>query len=243
MQSPPPARPAAQTPAGVADAVLPVAVMPSIESEVAAGPAVYSQEVSAAANRLLTWFTAAQKSYGVKVIGITSLGGNFADAAVAATALVRTASNAGRRVIVVDAASNGSCLERLFGLPVGPGLVDLVSGSADFTRVISRDTASGCHLLRWGMDRSAHAQQVAESNLQYVLQAFSGVYDLTIMHCGEASLRAPELLKKCDAVLLLSPGHRKRDVAVAVNMLQSSGVKLVQVVRLDPPAMAKAASA
>ncbi|MFN0192458.1 MAG: exopolysaccharide transport family protein [Aestuariivirga sp.] len=243
-QSPPPQRPAAYAhqPAGVADAVLPVAVMPSIASEAAAGPAIYSAEVSAAANRLFTWFNAAQKSYGAKVIGITSLGGSFADAAVVTTALVRTTSNTGKRTIVVDAASSGSCLERLFGLPVGPGLVDLVSGSADFTRVISRDTASGCHLLRWGMDRSAHAQHVAESNLQYVLQAFSGVYDLTVMHCGEASSRAPELLTKCDAVLLLSPGHRKRDAAIAVNMLQSSGVKLVQVVRLDPPALPRAAN-
>jgi uncharacterized protein involved in exopolysaccharide biosynthesis/Mrp family chromosome partitioning ATPase len=233
----------AQVPKAVADAVLPVAVMPTVASEAAATQLVHSQEVAAAANRLLTWFNAAQKSFGVKVIGITSLGGNLADAAVVTTALVRTASNTGKRTIVIDAASNGSCLERLFGLAVGPGLVDLVSGSADFTRVISRDTASGCHLLRWGMDRSAHAQQVAEANLQYVLQAFSGVYDLTVMHCGEASMRAPELLKKCDAVLLLSPGHRKRDAAVAVNMLQSSGVKLVQVVRLDPPVTPKAAIA
>jgi uncharacterized protein involved in exopolysaccharide biosynthesis len=228
---------------GGSDVLLPVAVVPGGVSDATAGLAVNSPEMVAAAGRLVSWYQNIQKSSGVKVLGIASLGGSRADATVATVALVRQFSASGKRAIVVDAAANGSCIERLFELPVGPGLVDLVSGSADFTKVIARDAVSGCHLLRWGVDRSPRAQQLAENNLLYVLQAFSGVYDLTVLHCGEASTRSPDMLKKCGAVLILSPSHRKRDAAIAVRSLHSAGVEIVQIARLDQQAMPLAASA
>jgi polysaccharide biosynthesis transport protein len=213
--------------------LLPVAVLPTVSSAPGANAAISSSEIAAAAGRLSQWCEGVAANLGAKVVGIASLGGSSIDAGIASVALARQLASRNRRSAVLDLGREPGQLEVLFGVPSGPGLTDLVNGSADFTKVLVRDSVSNVHLLRAGLDKNVSVTRLVEQNLPQLLAAMSNIYDFVVVHCGEAAVLTPEVLKKCGAALILSPSHRKRDAAVAVQVLMSAGVRSVQVVRLD----------
>jgi hypothetical protein len=59
------------------------------------------------------------------------------------------------------------------------------------------------------------------------------IYDIVLVHVGEASGRTTTLLGKCQAALLLAPGLRRGDVAKAAKSLLVLGLTDVQYVRLE----------
>ena len=188
----------------------------------------------AGSHQLAEWALKLQRMTALRRLAITSLGGGVADSSMATVAIARAIASKGARVVVVDLTPDDSSVDMLFGLPPGPGFVDLLAGTTDFTKVIARDPQSNAHLLRFGMERNETALSLMDQRTEAVLNALGNIYDIVLIHAGEASGRTTALIGKCQAALLFAPGLRQGDVAKAAKTLLESGLADVQFVRLEP---------
>ena len=195
-----------------------------------------SAELLAAARDMARWAQDVRRDLGVRRIGLTTLGGASADAPVASLALARNIAMTGKRVVLVDLARATSHIGSLCGVLAGPGLSDLVSGAADFTKVIARDSRSPVHVLRFGLDHSPRAAALILERVESVLSALSQAYDLVLVNLGEAVNETPIYLHKCQAALLLAPAARQAEVISAVQTLLDTGLSAAQHVRIGQPA-------
>ena len=201
-----------------------------------------SAELLAAARVMAGWALDIRRDLGVRCIGLTTLGGASADAPVASLALARSIAISGKRVVVVDLARAPSLIGSLCGVMAGPGLSDLVSGTADFTKVIARDSRSPVHVLRFGLDHSPRASALILERAESVLSALSQTYDLVLVNLGEAVSETPIYLHKCQAALLLAPAARQAEVTSAVQTLLDTGLSAAQHVRIGQPAATQLSS-
>ncbi|MGH6855125.1 MAG: GumC family protein [Aestuariivirga sp.] len=186
-----------------------------------------SAEMMAAAKSMSAWAMAAQRDVNAVCFAVTSIDGGPGDTSMAAVALARGMGGLGRRVVIIDLSRGGSWLEQLCGVATGPGIADLVSGEAAFTKVIGRDTKSAVHLLRFGLDHSANATALLDERTGSVMAALGDSYDVVIVHAGEAVSETPVLLRKCDAALVLAPPARLAEAGDAVQALASAGLHAV----------------
>ncbi len=188
----------------------------------------------AASQQVADWALKLQRMAALRRLSITSMGGGRADSSMAAVAIARAIASKGARVVVVDLAPDGSSVDLLFGLAEGPGFVDLLAGTTDFTKVIARDPLSTAHILRFGNERNEAALSLMEQRTDAVLSALGNIYDIVMIHVGEASRRSLMVVAKCQVALILAPGLRHRDVASAARTLLEAGLTDVQFARLEP---------
>jgi len=188
----------------------------------------------AASRQVADWALKLQRVAALRRLAITGMGGGAGDSSMATVAIARAIAAKGARVVVIDLATEGSSIDMLFGLPAGPGFVDLLAGSTDFTKVIARDPLSNAHLLRFGTERNEATLSLMDQRTEAVLNALGNIYDVVIIHAGETSSRTTLLLIKCQAALLLAPRLRQGDVAKTAKSLLVSGLAEVQFVRLEP---------
>jgi polysaccharide biosynthesis transport protein len=187
----------------------------------------------AASRQVADWALKLQRMAALRRLAITSIGGGAADSSLATVAIARAIAAKGARVVVIDLAPDGSSVDTLFGLPPGPGFVDLLAGTTDFTKVIARDPLSNAHLLRFGMERNEATLSLMDQRTEAVLNALGNIYDVVLIHAGEASSRTTLLIVKCQAALLLAPDLRQGDVAKTAKSLLVSGLTDVQFIRLE----------
>ena len=192
--------------------------------------------IAQSARDMAQWAAEIRQEHYVKRIGLMSLGGGSADAQVAALALARTLSLTSKRVMLVDLTRTGSVLGGLCGIPQGPGLSNLVAGTAQVTKVIARDARSRVHVLRYGTDHSIHAAELILERIDSVLKALASTYDTTIVNLGEAVEDTPFYLPKCEAVLIMAPASRITEAATAVQTLMSAGMASAHHVLIGQPA-------
>jgi polysaccharide biosynthesis transport protein len=186
----------------------------------------------ASANIVAQWILQLSKGAGLGSMGIATMSGGVADSSMATVVIARALSSQGARVVAIDLAAHGSCIGTLFGLQNGPGFVDLLAGTTDFTKVIIRDPLSSVHHIRWGQQQNAVS--LLDQRTDAVLAALKNIYDVVIVHAGEASAQTPQLLGKCEAAVLLAPARRQLDVSKAAQALVSMGLLAVQYVKLEP---------
>ena len=186
-----------------------------------------------ASHQVAEWALKLHKMAALHRLAIASLGGGVADSSMVTVAIARAIASRGARIVVIDLAADGSSIDMLFGLPSGPGFVDLLAGTTDFTKVIARDPLSSAHLLRFGLERNEATVSLMDQRTDAVLGTLGNIYDIVIIHAGEASGRTLALVGKCQAALLLAPGLRHRDVANAARTLLASGLTDVQFARLE----------
>lgn len=185
-------------------------------------------------------------SKGYKAFSFTSLGSGGPDAALVALSTARILSVNKRRVAIIDISQNGGDLEMLAGLPGGVGLTDLVMGTADFTKIISRDPHSTLHIIRKGLSRDHDVATRIAGKFESVTTALSSIYDFVFVHVGEAYGAAPNLVKNCPAAFILAGATRQRDAVAAAKILQTNGVLAPMFIQVnEEPAIQnrKAASA
>ena len=163
-------------------------------------------------------------SKGFKAFSFTSLGSEGPDSALAALSSARTLSMNKKRVVIIDISQSGGDIEMLAGLPGGVGLTDLVAGTADFTKIISRDPHSTLHIIRKGLSRDQDISNRVAEKFESVITALSSIYDFVFVHVGEAYAAAPNLVKNCPAAFILSSANRQRDALAAAQILQTNGV-------------------
>ncbi|MGB9141100.1 MAG: hypothetical protein WCB71_02760, partial [Aestuariivirga sp.] len=190
--------------------------------------------LASAASKVAEWALRLHRTVGLRRLAIASLGGGVADSSMATVVIARAVASKGLRVVVVDLATSGSSVDVLFGLEPGPGFVDLLAGATDFTKVIARDPHSSAHLLRLGLEKNQSVISLVDQRTEAVLAALGSIYDIVILHAGEATIKTPQLVGKCQAALLLAPGLRQKDVADAARALLESGMVDIQFGRLEP---------
>jgi Mrp family chromosome partitioning ATPase len=193
-----------------------------------------SYGLMAAAGQIANWALARHNASAMHQLAVLSLGGGPADSSMAVVAVARAMASKNARVVVVDLVASGSHVDMLFGLPPGPGFVDLMAGTADFTKVIVRDPSSSAHLLRFGFERREQSMTLLSQRTDAVLIALGKIYDVVIVHAGEAAASTPALVAKCQAALLLAPAKRQGEVAKAARALAMEGQVAVQFVKLEP---------
>lgn len=185
-------------------------------------------------------------SKAYKAFSFTSLGSEGPDAALAALSAGRALSMNKKRVAIIDISQNGGDIELLAGLPGGVGLTDLVAGTADFTKIISRDPHSTLHIIRKGLSRDQDTASRVAGKFESVIAALSSIYDFVFVHVGEAYGAAPNLVKNCPAAFIFAGAARQRDALAAAKILQKNGVLAPMYIQVDgKPAIQnrKAASA
>jgi Mrp family chromosome partitioning ATPase len=187
----------------------------------------------AASQQVADWALKLQRMAALRRLAITSMGGGAADSSMATVAIARAIAAKGARIVVIDLAPEGSSVDTLFGLASGPGFVDLLAGTTDFTKVIARDPLSNAHLLRFGVERNEATLSLMDQRTDAVLNALGNIYDVVMIHAGEASSRTTMLIVKCQAALLLAPELRQGDVAKTAKSLLVSGLTDVQFIRLE----------
>jgi polysaccharide biosynthesis transport protein len=169
---------------------------------------------------------------GCKAFGVTSLGGTF-DAPFATVALARMFSVNKMKTAILDMVPDRPSAMDLMEVPEGPGLCELVNGSADVAKVISRDSKTAVQLIRFGHGDST-SQAALAAKLPAMLALLTQVYDIILLNFGEANAATPELLQNLGAVLFLAPPHRQHDALAASRTLTQRGVRQSLFVRIEP---------
>ncbi|MFO1123455.1 MAG: exopolysaccharide transport family protein [Hyphomicrobiales bacterium] len=226
--------PAAPSPGGQ---LVPIGTLAGAASPDAARTLLDSGEMAQVATLMSDWACVAGTPgtpLRISVLGIDV--GSLAPAA-AALGLGRHLAEQGRRAILVDLSNDASGLETLCRPAHGLGLSDLLTGNADFTKVIGRDTESPLHLFRFGADRSPRAVQLIAERVDSVLSALSQVYDAVIINLGGARSDNARLTAVSRCMLLLSADPSQPEVAFAARSLQVAGVDAIGTVRVLPPTM------
>ena len=231
----------AWTPPPVLTAMQHLAVWPHIAPQSDIAAMLDAPEVAAAVRSIAKWTADIRRELDVKRVGLASLGGGLADSGVAALALARNMAISGKRVVLIDLVNVNAVIGGLSGLGMGPGISDLVGGSADFTKVIGRDSHSPVHVLRYGMDHTPRARGLIIERLESVLAALSQAYDAVIVNLGEATEDTPIYLHKCQGALLMAPAARLMEVTAAAQTLLDTGLLAAQHVLIGSPLASAAA--
>lgn len=194
----------------------------------------HPSQITESANHLAAACLALREAHGMNSVAITSIGGKGMDASLTTVAVARAMAAAKKKVVAVDLSSTNSSFDTVFEVPAGCGISDLVAGEADFTKVICRDLHSTAHIIRYGLKSSPQSQVNVAEKLAPIMKALSGIYDVILVHAGEASPATPNMIKDCKGTLLLAPATRYRDAAAAARILESKGMQQTMFVRLEP---------
>ena len=187
-----------------------------------------------AAARIATACITLKDMQGIKTLALTSIGGRGLDASLATVAIARAVAKAKKKVIAIDLTASNSPFDTLFELQAGCGISDLVAGEADFTKVICRDSHSTAHIIRYGLKSAAQYQNIVADKLGPILKALSGIYDIILVHVGEATPATPNLVKDIKGTMLFAPQSRYKDAVAAARVLESKGMETSMFVRLEP---------
>jgi Mrp family chromosome partitioning ATPase len=161
---------------------------------------------------------------GPRIIAITSAQGGEG-ATTVAISLARAASQAGKRVVLLDANLHAPLAARMAGhRQIPAGLIEVLSGQASFSRGLVPDTRSGVLLLSPARARSDAAHVLASVRLQQLLRHLRSSSDLVLISSPPLLLhRETEILARAaDAVLLVARagGVQGRAFASAMELLK-----------------------
>jgi Mrp family chromosome partitioning ATPase len=157
----------------------------------------------------------------------------------ATLAVARTLARLGVKTLLVDLESRHPLIPELLNLPFAPGLSDLISGKADFTKAIQRDESTGLQVIRHGLAGATSDAMLAQ-RMEAVIKTLTGIYDAVLVHVGEASPNTLSVVKGCTAAVLYAPGKRQRDAAAAAFTLNANGIRDVSIVNVEQPVPAAA---
>jgi polysaccharide biosynthesis transport protein len=165
-------------------------------------------------------------------ISFTRIGGETFDAAAALVATARKLAALKRKVLIMDVDRKDKAVENLLGLQPAAGLADAVTGNGEFSRIIARDPDSPVHIIRYGNATDAQTAGLLADRLQPIMASLTGIYDVILVHGGQANISTPDLIRHCHMAFLLAHADRHRDVALAAETLMARGVELVHHVEL-----------
>jgi polysaccharide biosynthesis transport protein len=189
--------------------------------------------LSASFEQLTSQLQALNRKGALKAFAVAGVGAGL-EVAASSLALGRDLANAGFKTILIDLDAQRSLIPDLMELPFAPGIAELVSGQADFGKTIQRDKHSSLQVIRHGGNAAGIAAQLAH-RMESVTRTLSTIYDVVLLHTGEASPSTLSVVKGCNAILLYAPKQRQRDAAEAASTLRSNGIENVYIVDVEGP--------
>jgi Mrp family chromosome partitioning ATPase len=109
--------------------------------------------------------------------------GNDVDTSLAAITVARSlAKNA--RVVLVDLGAGNAEIRAISSDPSAPGLAELVSGTASFGNIITKDKLSPLHLISAGQSMTDEAAILGSRSLESTFEALARSYDHVVVDAG-----------------------------------------------------------
>lgn len=174
--------------------------------------------------------TKIQSKTGAVSFAFARIGCRPFDSALAVMSAARELSNNKKRIMVFDLDQERAELENAFNLPDGPGLLDLLAGTADFTKIVNRDPESAVQIVRLGEVDRMPAKAELMIRIASILKSMKGIYDCVIVNCGEASPVTHGLITTCDAAVIIAPpSHDEQSSLAADSLTQQSGMPVLQI--------------
>jgi polysaccharide biosynthesis transport protein len=168
-------------------------------------------------------------------VAFARVGSGPLESALAVATASRELAKIGNRCLVIDLDMERAELERLFELLDGPGLLDLLAGRSDFSRLICRDAASTVQIIRLGDPANAPSQEALSQRLQSILNSLQGIYDYIFIHTGKATPESLSLVTLADVAVLVSPpSHDAQTVAFMQKLREKSPMEVVNLSVEDP---------
>ncbi|SIP90363.1 exopolysaccharide transport protein family [Rhizobium sp. RU35A] len=130
----------------------------------------------------------------------------------AAVVLARALAARRRSVVLVDLTGSACPTGLMAGDARLAGITDLLCGEAAFGDTIHPDRLSEAHVIPQGTADAAEAMRAAD-RLTMIIDALTGAYEIVLVECGPADVRALErLMRGSHAELILSLSGASEDV-------------------------------
>jgi capsular exopolysaccharide synthesis family protein len=139
-----------------------------------------------------------------------------------------------QRVVLVEADLRRPTLADLFGLPAGPGLVDVLLGGASIESALVQIPGQQLYLLPGGMAAPRSAGLLESSMMQRTLEALRGRFDRIVMDAPPVTVADTHVLSRmADGVLFVVRAGVTPRSAVERALAEMDGEKLLGVVLND----------
>ncbi len=132
---------------------------------------------------ILAWLRHLHDGSGVKRAGIAALGGSSLASAALSAGMARALARQGLRTALVDADFDNGRLGSVVVAQRRKGLADVIAGRASFAEVMAKDAASPLHIIQAG---GPLPESDLSASLRAVMEAMEQVYDMVVVHEGEA---------------------------------------------------------
>ena len=173
---PPVAKWAAGATAPVLEPPMPASVAPSFDGQLVA--AIAPQSTAAERYRLLrTRIKQAERGRTLRSLIITSPSKGDGKSLTAANLALTMAQEFHQRVLLLDADLRRPSVARMFGLPEGPGLTEVLMGVADLESALVRLEDQHLTLLPAGSPVAQPAELLGSASMRRVLDTLSKTYD------------------------------------------------------------------
>jgi capsular exopolysaccharide synthesis family protein len=181
--------------------------------------------------RTLMVHTAERES--LRVIMVTSaLGGE--GKTMLASHLVASLARAGRKAVLIDCDLRRPAVHRVFNLPAGPGLSELLRGEAEQPDVIYPGPIAGLSLIPAGRPDAAAVQALAHGGVRLLFQKLREQYDFVIVDSAPVlPVTDSQLVGQCaDGVLLavMMDVSRLTAIAAAHDRLVNLNIRILGTV-------------
>lgn len=136
-----------------------------------------------------------------------------------ALALGRVVALAGQRTLIVDCELQRHSLGRMLGLPVQNGIVEAVSGAADWRETVVRDAPSGADMILVSQSYFRPRDFFSSVAMEKLLAEFRAAYDLVILSAPSAlsGADARTISRLCDRTIVVA--HWTRTPATMLRAL------------------------
>ncbi len=126
------------------------------------------------------------------------------------------------RVVVVDLALAAPKLAAASVDPGGPGLADLVRGTASFGQIITRDRGSRVHLVAAGRIRDEASAILASERLRMGIEALTQAYDYVVIDAGPVpDMQVAPMAELASSAVLVATIALPEEIAAAKSRLMA----------------------
>ena len=173
--------------------------------------------------------TAAELRRGDRRRVLVASAGREVGSMIPALALARVLAQEAR-VIVVDLALADPKLGAASVDPGGPGLADLVRGTASFGQIITRDRSSRVHLIPAGRVRAEAAAILNSERLRMGIEALTQAYDHVVIDAGAVpEMQIERMAQLASTAVLVTVALPDEVAAAAKDRLVAGGISDVIV--------------
>ena len=162
-----------------------------------------------------------------RVVLVTSPGKHDGKTVTALNLALTMAQEFQRRVVIVDADLRQPSVHTLLGLPPGPGLVDVLTGTATLEEALVEIPEHHLTVLRAGRSFERPAEMLGSTPMRRLIDSLRNQFDRIVIDSAPAAVSDPNAVAPLtDGMLLVvrASATTKPDIARAIGALGASNV-------------------